>query len=88
MDGEPQRGQCTAGDGAVRVSGMGPVERGLTPSGGAMPASVSLRRPAGLIQSVVHGGENTVRTSTWVYPAAPRDARRSSRMTAMAGQPR
>jgi hypothetical protein len=52
-----------------------------------MPCSASLRRPASEIQSVLQAGENTVRTSTRAKPAAVSCARRSSRITSMAGQP-
>src|SRR5690606_1687048 len=67
--GEPQRGQRTTEvGGGASASGTGPARRGPTRSGGAMPCSASLRRPCGVIQSVLHGGESTVRTSTLRYP--------------------
>src|SRR5690606_22347604 len=60
---DPQRGHLTA-----RVTPIGPAA--AVPDGGAMPNSVSLRRPTSLIQSVVHGGESTSSTRTSSNPAA------------------
>jgi hypothetical protein len=85
--GEPHRGHRTTAAGAVSVSGTGPACRGPTRSGGATPCSASFRRPFSEIQSVLHGGDSTVRTSTRPYPASVRRARRSSRITSSAGQP-
>ncbi len=68
--------QETRGD---RAAGAAP--------GGAMPCSASLRRPASVIQSVVHGGSRTVRISTRAYPASRSRAATSARISAMAGHP-
>src|SRR6516162_9973692 len=78
---EPQRGQR-----AESASRTGPAGRAAGP-GGAIPNSRSLVRPAWLIQSVVHGGDSTVRTRTRSAPARRRAACTSAAMTAVAGQP-
>ena len=84
----PHCGHATVCDGGVSVSGMGaPAAFGPIRSGGATPASASLRRPSSEIQSVDHGGLKVVRTSTASYPASCRAARRSSRIASSAGQP-
>src|SRR5690606_19603867 len=83
----PHRGHRTVADGGLSTSGTGPAAgRGAGP-GGAIPASASLRLPSELIQSLLHGGCRTTRTSTSGYPAVVSARTRSSRMVSMAGQP-
>lgn len=64
MSWKPQRGQGTERRVGDSTSGTGPVVRAGAAPGGAMPCSASLRRPSGVIQSLVHGGSRTVRIST------------------------
>src|SRR5580700_996571 len=81
VSAEPQRGQRAA---RVRATGRPGCAAG---PGGAMPNSRSLARPGTVIQSVVQGGDSTVRTRTSAAPDRSRTARASAAMTAVAGQP-
>ncbi len=58
-----------------------------TAPGGAIPYSRSLRRPSALIQSVLHGGASTIRTSASAKPPSASARRTSSAITRVAGQP-
>src|SRR5262245_46842302 len=69
VEGEPQRGQRTDKRSGT-TPGRPPKPPGPAGPGGAMPAAASRSRPDGLIMSVVHAGDSTVRTSTPVAPAA------------------
>ncbi len=59
----PHRGHATAGGWACNVRGTGAAGRSAG-AGGAMPARRSFSRPVSVIQSVVHGGANCMRTTT------------------------
>ena len=87
MSADPQRGQCTACRVGKRSRGTGPGARRGAGPGGAIPPSASLRRPRGVIQSVVHGGSSTVRIRTRGKPAVDSRAAMEARISAMAGQP-
>jgi hypothetical protein len=87
VSGEPHSGQSARRGEGPSCSGIGPAGRTGAVPGGAMPASASFRRPSGVIQSVLHGGDSTVRTSTCPYPASCSACTRSARMTPIAGQP-
>src|SRR6185437_12188506 len=85
VSGEPQRGQRA--DGArPSVSGTGPLRRGAA-EGGAMPTAASLRRPSGVIQSVLQGGASWVATVTRSNPARFRRVWTSAAISRIAGQP-
>ena len=55
--------------------------------GGAMPYSLSLRRPSSLIQSVVQAGDSTVRTFALRKPARSSASSISRAIMFIAGQP-
>src|SRR5690606_6074495 len=78
---DPQRGQVTAGGSSGSRRPAGPAG-----PGGAMPAAASFSRPAGVIQSVVHGGCSVVTTSTCGHPPRRSAAAISDRIVSIAGQ--
>jgi len=60
---------------------------GASPDGGAMPYSVSLRRPSALIHAVVHAGASAVSSRSSSTPALASASRMPAMMSSVAGHP-